>query len=147
MMLSRTTQYALQALTYMAVQPRDRSVLNREIAANLDVPSAYLAKILQDLSKAHLLESTRGRSGGFRLGEGVEKTPLMDIVLLMEGERVTRECILGRKECGGRGACPMHSQWKPVKKELIHFLRRQRLRDLAKAVRTGEYRLRDIPLP
>jgi hypothetical protein len=55
MIFSRTSQYAIQALIYLATQPSGRRVLNREIAQNLGVPLAYLAKILQDLSREKLL--------------------------------------------------------------------------------------------
>ena len=54
MIFSRTSQYAIQAL-YLATQPSGRRVLNREIAQNLGVPLACLAKILQDLSREKLL--------------------------------------------------------------------------------------------
>ena len=47
MILSRTSQYAVQALIYMATQPAATPVLNKDIAAQLGVPAPYLAKILQ----------------------------------------------------------------------------------------------------
>jgi DNA-binding IscR family transcriptional regulator len=55
MILSRTSQYAIQALIYIATQPPGEPVLNRKIAAYLNVPSAYLAKIMQSLCKGNLL--------------------------------------------------------------------------------------------
>ena len=69
MILSRTSQYAVQALIYMATQPADTPVLNKDIAAKLNVPAPYLAKILQNLAKGNLLYSFRGRLGGFCLRE------------------------------------------------------------------------------
>lgn len=116
MIFSRTSQYAIQALIYLATQPSGRRVLNREIAQNLGVPSAYLAKILQGLSREKLLHSSRGRCGGFSLRPGAGKTSLLDIVLLTEGARVDRECLLGLKVCKDETACPLHRKWKPVKK-------------------------------
>jgi len=145
MILSRTSQYAIQALTYIAVQARGEPTLSREIAANLHVPSAYLAKILQSLCQTKLLYSRRGRLGGFMLRAGAERMNLMDIVLLVEGERVSRECLLGLKECDDATACPMHRQWQPVKKRMLSFMRQLTLSDLVKAVKSGEYRLCDIP--
>jgi DNA-binding IscR family transcriptional regulator len=59
MILSRTTQYAIQALIYMATQPRGVAVLNRTIAGHLRSSPTYLAKILQDLSRGNLLYSFR----------------------------------------------------------------------------------------
>src|SRR5512134_60457 len=69
MILSRTSQYAVQALIYMATQPGATPVLNKDIAAQLGVPAPYLAKILQSLAKGNLLFSFRGRLGGFCLRE------------------------------------------------------------------------------
>ncbi|HSO45778.1 MAG TPA: Rrf2 family transcriptional regulator [Rhodoferax sp.] len=146
MIFSRTSQYSIQALIYLATPPIGRRVLNREIAQNRGVPSAYLAKILQGLSREKLLYSSRGRSGGFSLCPGAEKTSLLDIVLLTEGPRMDRECLLGLKVCTDETACPLHRKWKPVKKEILASLGSVTLIRLAQAVQSGQYRLADLPL-
>lgn len=145
MVLSRTSQYAIQALIYIATQPPGEPVLNRDIAERLNVPAAYLAKILQSLCKQGLLDSFRGRLGGFRLREGMHKTNLMQALLLTEGPDFTKSCILGLKECSDETACPMHHKWLPVKKKIIALLEGMTLEDLARAVQTGKYRLADLP--
>ena len=86
MILSRTSQYAVQALIYMATQPAAAPVLNKDIASQLGVPAPYLAKILQSLAKGNLLFSFRGRLGGFCLRDGGEKITLMQILLLTGSE-------------------------------------------------------------
>lgn len=146
MIFSRTSQYAIQALIYLATQPRDQPVLNREIAGSIGVPAAYLAKILQDLSRGHILDSTRGRRGGFILRREAEQASLLDIVLLLEGIRVERECLLGLKVCSDETACPVHRRWKRVKREMLAYLESMTLGHLADAVRRGQYRLSDLPL-
>lgn len=146
MIFSRTSQYAIQALIYLAAQPERRSVLNHEIASNLDVPSAYLAKILQELCRQQLLRSARGRHGGFRLSDGAEHTSLLDVVLLLEGQQAERECLLGLKTCDDATACAMHRRWKPVKRQLLSYLSRVTLSQLAKAVNSGQFRLADLPV-
>lgn len=146
MVLSRTSQYAVQALIYIATQPPGEPVLNRDIADRLSVPSAYLAKILQNLCKQGVLDSFRGRLGGFCLREGMHKTSLMQVLTLTEGPGFTKSCILGLKECSDATACPMHFKWLPVKKKIIALLEDMTLEDLAKAVLTGKYRLSDLPL-
>jgi Rrf2 family protein len=145
LILSRTSQYAVQALVYIATQPADGPVLNKDIAARLNVPSAYLAKILQNLCKQGVLESFRGRLGGFRFRDGKERTNLMQILLLTEGPGFTKDCVLGLKVCSDATACPMHFKWVPVKEKVIAVLREQTLDKLAKAVLTGKYRLADLP--
>ncbi len=145
MVLSRTSQYAIQALIYIATQAPGEPVLNRDIADRLNVPAAYLAKILQSLCKHGLLDSFRGRLGGFCLREGRQKTSLMQVMMLTEGPDFTKNCILGLKECTDETACPMHFKWKPVKNKIIAMMNEMHLEDLAKAVQTGKYRLADLP--
>jgi Rrf2 family protein len=145
MILSRTSQYAVQALIYMATQPADTPVLNKDIAAKLNVPAPYLAKILQNLAKGNLLYSFRGRLGGFCLREDGTKMTLMDILLLTEGPAFTQSCLLGLKKCSDETACPVHSRWMPVKEKIIGLLRETTLDKLAKAVQSGKYRLTDLP--
>jgi Rrf2 family protein len=145
MILSRTSQYAVQALIYMATQPLGTPILNKDIAAKLNVPAPYLAKILQSLAKGNLLYSFRGRLGGFCLKEEGPKTTLMDILLLTEGPAFTQSCLLGLKKCSDETACPVHFRWQPVKEKIISLLRETTLDKLAKAVQTGKYRLADLP--
>ena len=145
MIFSRTSQYAIQALIYLATQPDGELVLSRDIAQRLGVPSAYLAKILKDLSRAQLLHSFRGRNGGFSLRSGAGKSNLLDILLLMDGPRVDRECLLGLKACQDETACPLHRKWKPVKKDILVCLGNITLINLAMAVQSGQYRLCDLP--
>lgn len=145
MILSRTSQYAVQALIYMATQPSATPVLNKDIASKLGVPAPYLAKILQNLAKGNLLFSFRGRLGGFCLRENGDQVTLMQILLLTEGPAFTQSCLLGLKKCSDETACPLHFRWLPVKKKIIDVLEETTLDKLAKAVESGKYRLADIP--
>lgn len=145
MILSRTSQYAVQALIYMATQPANAPVLNKDIAAKLNVPAPYLAKILQSLAKGDLLYSYRGRMGGFCLKEDGLGMSLMDILLQTEGPSFTQSCFLGLKKCSDETACPVHFRWSPVKEKIIALLKETSLEKLAKAVQSGKYRLADLP--
>jgi Rrf2 family protein len=145
MIFSRTSQYAVQALIYMATQPVGTPVLNKDIASRLGVPAPYLAKILQSLAKGNLLFSFRGRLGGFCLSDNGNKISLMQILLLTEGPTFTKNCLLGLKNCSDETACPLHFRWIPVRKKIIELLEETTLEKLAKAVETGKYRLADVP--
>ncbi|MFA7242550.1 MAG: Rrf2 family transcriptional regulator [Sulfuricellaceae bacterium] len=146
MMLSRTSQYAIQSLIYVATQPPGEPILNRVIAERLNVPMAYLAKIMQILCKGQLLYSFRGRQGGFCLREGGEKTDLMRILVLIEGVGFADNCLLGLKTCSDATACPVHANWLPIKEKIIQLLHEQTLEKLALAVKTGKYRIADLPM-
>ncbi len=146
MILSRTSQYAVQALIYMATQPSASPVLNKDIAAKLGVPAPYLAKILQSLAKGNLLFSFRGRLGGFCLRESSDKITLMQILLLIEGSMFTQSCLLGLKVCSDETACPLHTRWIPLKKKITDLLQEATLEKLAKTVESGKCRLADMPV-
>jgi Rrf2 family protein len=145
MILSRTSQYAIQALIYMATQPRGVAVLNRTISEKLGAPPTYLAKVLQNLCRSNLLYSFRGKQGGFCLRERGEKINLMQIVLVTEGPRLTENCVLGFKVCSDKAPCLMHAEWSPIKQEIIKLLRGHTLGFLATEVLSGKYQLADLP--
>ncbi|MDR2220811.1 MAG: Rrf2 family transcriptional regulator [Methylobacillus sp.] len=145
MLITRTSQYAVQSLIYIATQNQGLPILSREMAEKLHVPAAYLAKIMQMLCKGGLVTSYRGRFGGFCLREEPKKIDLMRILLITEGPEFTKDCLLGLKECSDATACPMHNRWKPIKQEVITMLTEQTLAMLSEAVLTGKYRLTDIP--
>jgi Rrf2 family protein len=133
-------------MIYMATQPPNTPVLNKDIAERLNVPAPYLAKILQAMSKGGLLSSFRGRLGGFCLREPAAEVSLMRLLQLTEGADFTQSCLLGLKRCSDETACPVHARWLPIKEKVIEMLNQMTLADLAIAVQTGRYRLADMPL-
>ncbi len=145
MLISRTSQYAIQALIYIALKEMGTPILSREVAEQLGVPSAYLAKIMQMLCKGGVLTSFRGRLGGFALKQKPQEIDLMRVMVITEGQDFTKDCVLGLKVCSDETACPMHEKWKPIKIEILAMLQDHNLSSLADAVRVGKYRLTDIP--
>lgn len=145
MLISRTSQYAIQSLIYIATQEQGAPILSREVAERLQVPAAYLAKIMQVLCRGGLVTSYRGRLGGFCLREDPAKIDLMRILSITEGPDFTKDCVLGLKVCSDETACPMHQKWKPIKDEIIDMLKKQTLETLSDAVKGGKYRLSDMP--
>jgi Rrf2 family protein len=133
MLLSRGSQYTLQALIYLAGQPRGRMVMVRELAARLDIPQFYLAKLLQPIAHAGWLETARGRGGGISLMPGAERHSLLDVVAFTEGRRARQECLLGLRDCADDRACVLHCQWQPIKEQLRADLAAHTLKSLAES--------------
>lgn len=141
MLLSRTSEYALQALIYLATQPVGKTMLSRDVSDHLGVPAQYLAKILQDLAKHGVLDSFKGRGGGFVLRPGAERLNILDIVEIMEGQRFGEGCVLGLKTCSDETACPVHQYWSPMKREVMEMLGKQTIGSMAEEVKAGRYRI------
>jgi Rrf2 family transcriptional regulator, iron-sulfur cluster assembly transcription factor len=146
MILSRTSQYAIQTLIFIAMRQSDEPVLARHVAERLGVPAPYLSKIMQTLCKGDLLDSFRGPQGGFRLKPGVQKTDLMQIIRLLEGQGLLETCVLGLKVCSDKTPCPMHHKWQPIKKNVVKMLQDYTLEILAEGVKSGMFRIADLPL-
>lgn len=143
MLWSKTCDYALQALVYVASQPENVCVRGQDIAAYLyDSPSPYLSKILMDLAGKGILQSFKGRGGGFLLAPGVRESGLLEIVKCIEGEAFGEACVLGLAKCADETACPAHHEWSPIKNSILELLNEQTIGHLAKTVRGGYYNLR-----
>ena len=83
-MLTRSAEYAVRALSLLAVRGDGTPVQSREIAEALDLPPQFLTKILRRLTTTDLVTSHRGRSGGFRLNQAPEEISLLAVVLWID---------------------------------------------------------------
>ena len=128
--ITQASEYAIRALTYLAQRHGDGYQLGREIASDLGVPAPYLSKILVSLVGRDILESQRGRGGGFRLTVDPDTVTLYDVVDSQEDLGRARRCILGQDECSDERACPMHEYWKVASANWQERLRSTTLADV-----------------
>ena len=129
---SRGCEYAFQAILYLASQPPERPILQRDISSALNIPPHFLGKVLQLLSRSNLVISQKGKSGGFVLGRAAEDIYLYDILEATDGAACLDGCILGFSECGDENPCPLHPQWKQNKEKIIEMLQSRNTEELSK---------------
>jgi len=110
--------------------------LARNLATELDLPGPFLAKILQALCHAGLLESLRGPTGGFRLTRAPEHITLREVVLAMEGPEPFEDCLLGHAAVGEDCRCPIRPAWDLLQALLTRVLAQTSLSDLQAAQST-----------
>ena len=132
MIFSRPCQYAIQAMTSLAVIPSGAARAER-IAKTEDIPQPILSKVLQDLVRKGLLESRRGPGGGFTLSRRPELITLRDIVAAIDGLEQFYECVTGLPACSDEAPCPLHNMWKDMRVSLMETFETTTLRDLAHA--------------
>lgn len=132
MIFSQTTQYALYALTFLSTQEPGKYVMARMIAEHEGVPANYLAKVLQQLARAGLVESVRGPTGGFRLAVDLEELSLFEVRAIFEGPWSQRACVLGRKTCSEADACSAHHNWQPIVGSIEDYLTRTTVADIVR---------------
>lgn len=92
-MLSKKTQYALKALTFMAERKKDGPILIAEIAKRKKIPLKFLENILLELRKAGLLESKKGKGGGYFFKVDPKDIPLAQVMRLIEGPIALLPCV------------------------------------------------------
>ncbi len=80
MRISTTAHYGLIAAGYIAEQADEGLVLASRISEEYDIPLEYLFKILQQMVKAGVLRSKRGRKGGFTLARPAKEITLLEII-------------------------------------------------------------------
>ena len=108
-MFSKSCQYAIRAVTYLAEQQgSEKNMGVKEIADSLQVPQQFLAKILQQLAKHNLISSMKGPGGGFFLDEANANASLLEIVETIDGKNTLNTCILGKPTCSNENPCPLH---------------------------------------
>ncbi|MEO5568556.1 MAG: Rrf2 family transcriptional regulator [Gemmatimonadaceae bacterium] len=127
-MLSQTVEYALRASLHIARRHPEPMRVS-DIAAAVDAPRGYLAKILGNLARAGVLDSSRGPTGGFRLGSPPEQVALLDVVRAIDGAE-DRRCLLGHGKCGDNPSCTAHARWAPIATEVDDFFGKTTLADL-----------------
>ncbi|HLN20751.1 MAG TPA: Rrf2 family transcriptional regulator [Bacteroidales bacterium] len=139
-MLSNSCRYGIRAVIYLASQP-SASVRTgiKQISDDLDLPTPFLAKILQELAKQKILLSSKGPHGGFSLYKDPRKIKLIDIVRAIDGEEFFTNCVMHNGTCGGRKrskkVCSLHDDYDKIRKDLADLFGKRTIYDLV--VRSG----------
>lgn len=122
-MFSKTCEYAIRAMIFIAQKSKDGNKVGiKEIAKGIDSPEPFIAKILQDLSRKRLVQSLKGPNGGFYLDAEALKCSLADIVKVVDGDTLFTGCGLGLKQCSEKQPCPIHHEFKTIRKGIQHML-------------------------
>lgn len=120
MMLSRASKYAILSTLFLAEHSSvDNKISVKVVSASIDVPSPFLAKLLQQLVKGKIISSTKGPNGGFYLSKSNGKRTVLDIIENIDGLTRLNECFLGLSECDGANPCPVHFIVEPFKNSIL----------------------------
>ena len=132
MRISRETDYAIRCMLHLCANGRKVAMVD-EIAQARDVPKSFLAKILQKLKRARLVESFRGVKGGFRLAKDPSGISLLDVIEAIQGGVGVNICAVDDLACDRSAECVVHPIWKKMSSEIEVLLKVQDLRTLSEA--------------
>ena len=129
MQITRQTDYAMRCLLYLS-RDKNRIVGVDEIAREMSIPKSFLAKILQRLTKAGILESFRGVKGGFHLARKAGQISLLDVIEAIQGPTGMNRCAVDKKSCKFSSYCTVHPVWLELRKKVEQHLRKATFKKL-----------------
>lgn len=128
MKLSKTSEYALRALSFMAKEP-NKVYSAKYLIGTLKISDKYLRRVMTDLSKAGFIQSIQGREGGYVFAKPIKQIYLSDIIDSVEGMDKYMSCVLGFDKCSDENPCVMHTSWVKVREAFSQTFENKTLAD------------------
>ena len=145
MLYSKSAEYALQAMIYLAEKENQGLVMVASIAEAYEIPRHFLAKLVQTLTRSHLIKSYRGRNGGIKLARPAEEITMLQVVHAIEGLPADDAmCVIGLDICSEDVACPLHNEWQHIRDLVEETLHHQTLAELAEGMRKKRIELAQV---
>lgn len=129
MMISTKGRYALMIMTYIAEHQNESVVSLKDIAENKNMGIKYLEIIISSLNKAGLLESSRGKNGGYRLNREPKDYTLLEILKVAEGSLAPVNCV-EEGFCDNAPNCKTNKMWCELDALISDFLSKKTLVDI-----------------
>jgi len=134
-MLGKTTEYAIRALVYIFIQNQEGKRPGfKEISGKIDSPEQFTAKVLQNLARAELISSMKGRGGGFFFDQIATPLSIYDVIRVMEGDKFFSKCGFGLKRCDGESPCPLHDDYAVVRGGFFRLVKKETIQALANKI-------------
>ena len=128
---------------YLANQPVGNGKTGiKKISKDLNLPTPFLAKILQQMAKQKILISLKGPHGGFSLLKDPKEITLLDIVKTIDGEYIFTSCIIHNDTClnanKNKNPCALHESYSSVRMDLIKLFSSMTIHELVQKAGKSE---------
>jgi Rrf2 family protein len=139
-MLSAKAKYGLKALVRLAREPQLRAVLGADLAAKERIPKKFLEQILLDLKHRGLLQTRRGRNGGYHLMRPPSEITVGEIVRALDGPIAPLPCVSlsaharACDDCLDEATCGTHLVMQQVRDSMSRILDSTTLADVVRMI-------------
>ena len=126
-MLSNTCKYAVRAVIYLGIHGLESKKIGiKQISSDLNIPTPFLGKILQNLARHKLLTSTKGPNGGFGIERDIHSITLYEIILIVDGDTLFDTCLIGLRPCkknleDNLNPCPVHEKFSALRASMREY--------------------------
>ncbi|MBN1621305.1 MAG: RrF2 family transcriptional regulator [Endomicrobiales bacterium] len=135
MKISTKGRYASRAMLDLASNFNKKPVLLKNIAKRQDISVRYLEHIMTTLVSAGLVQSIRGKQGGFTLAKSPEKIQLGQVITAVEGSLALVDCVDNPNMCKRMKQCIIRDIWVDLKKCMTDLLDSITLQDMVEMQR------------
>jgi FeS assembly SUF system regulator len=128
--ISKIADYGVVLLARLADDEARPTCNARELAAEANLPTPIVSKVLKSLARGGLLESQRGVKGGYRLARPADQISVAEIIRALEGPIALTECTLAPQTCEHELACALRTPWQRINEIVLATLAEVTLADL-----------------
>jgi Rrf2 family transcriptional regulator, cysteine metabolism repressor len=130
--------YALKAILDLALHYNAELVTSQDMAKRIDAPPKFLEQVLLELRKGGLIESRRGKIGGYRLSKSPDRITLGEVVRLVDGDIEPISCAKEKyTDCADRRRCVFRGVWRRVSKATSEIIDNITFEELASQIKEG----------
>ena len=134
-MISKKTKYALKGLLYLARKYNQGPILISDLARDERIPKKFLELILLSLKNNGVLQSKKGKGGGYYLGRPPKEISIGNVIRILEGPLAPVPCVSETayakcKECLDERSCGIRFVMKDVRDAITNVLDKTSLSDM-----------------
>lgn len=144
MELTTKGRYAVMAMADLAAHCDESATPLSTVAERQNLPLSYLEQLFVQLRRGGLVESARGRSGGYRLARAARQISVADVMAAVEEETLFTRCSHNDPRCFASTPCVTHGLWSALSEATGTFLASVSLADI---VAGGRYAARPVRQP
>ncbi len=130
--LTKKADYGLIALRHLASIP-GATVSTKDIADTYHLPVPLLAKVLQKLTRAKILQSVAGTHGGYKLARPALRITALEVVRAIDGPVILTHCFTEHGTCDQSDNCTVREPLRKVHEAILELLDRFTISDLAES--------------
>ena len=138
MQLTRAADYGVRVMIHLASLAPGTRTSRAELAVAAECPEQFLSKVLQNLTRAGLVVSHRGNTGGFELPRLNRGASILEVVEAIEGPLRLNLCLTSDHACERQAWCPAHLVWAEAQKAMAAILQSATVGELARRAATLE---------
>ena len=139
MVLSQRTQYAVRAVLELAKRSGAGPVKASKIASSQYIPLRFLENILGQLRQAGVVDSHRGKEGGYALARSASEISVGEVIRLIQGPLSAVECadVASGRDCSLRAGCVLLPMWEKAHEAMMDVYDGTTFADLVEQERTA----------